>query len=79
MFFWYPSMMLAFEASSVISARLTKIALGGSDVGNECQLMIMEKIGACLEAGSIVANGGNAGDIIANYRKHVAANAARLG
>ena len=79
MFFWYPSMMLAFEATNVINARLAKIACGGSDVGGECRLMVMEKVGACFEAGSILAAGGNAADIVANYRKHVAANAARLG
>ena len=40
--------------------------------------MVSEKIDAALEAGSMLVNGRKPADVIDFYRKHVAANAARL-
>jgi hypothetical protein len=77
-FSWYSTVMLAFEAGAVVNARLAKIAMGGTGASSECQLMVMEKIGACLETGSILASGGSTEHVIDNYRRHVAANASRL-
>ena len=67
--------MLDLEAGSVISSRLAKMVMG--DV-SENQLMVSEKVGAALEACSILAGGGDASKVIECYRKHVAANADRL-
>jgi hypothetical protein len=81
MFFypWYPAMMLAFEAGSVIDMHLWKIARGGGAGAAESHLMISEKIDALFEAGSVLVGGGSSAQIIEMYRRHVAANAARLG
>ena len=77
-FSWYSAVMLAFEAGEVVNARLAKIAMGGAGAASECQLMVIEKIGACQEAGSILVSGGSPEHVIDNYRKQVAANASRL-
>jgi hypothetical protein len=81
MFFypWYPAMMLALEAGSVIDMRLWKIARGGDAGAVESHLMVKEKIDALFEAGTVLVGGGSFAQIIEMYRKHVAANAARLG
>ena len=78
LFPWYHAMMLAFEAGEVIDLRLWKIAHGGAEGAAESDLMIREKIDALLEAGILLATGGNVAQVIAMYRKHVAANALRL-
>jgi hypothetical protein len=80
MFFypWYPVMMLAFEASSVIDLRLWKLARGGAEGSAEAGLMVEEKLNALFEAGSVLARGGDSAHVIDLYRKHVAANALRL-
>ena len=75
---WYPAVMLAFESSNVIDLRLCKIAHGGSDAAAESHLMVKEKIDALIEAGTVLIEGGNSAAVIDMYRKHVAANAARL-
>ena len=49
---WYPAVMLAFEAGSVIDMRLRKIARGGEQGASESRLMVMEKVDALFEAGS---------------------------
>ena len=75
---WYPAMMLAVEANNVIDIRLKRIATGGVDAATEVHLMVSEKIGAALEAGSMLMRGESSSEIINFYRKHVAANAQRL-
>jgi hypothetical protein len=40
--------------------------------------MVSEKVDAALEAGSMLASGSRPAEVIDFYRKHVAANAARL-
>jgi hypothetical protein len=76
---WYPAMMLALEAGSVIDMRLWKIARGGHEGAAESHLMVKEKIDALFEAGTVLVGGGSSAQIIEMYRRHVAANAARLG
>lgn len=80
MFFypWYPAMMLAVEANSVIDIRVRKIASGGVNAAIEAQLMISEKLDALAEASLILMRGGSTVHVIDNYRKIVAANAMQL-
>lgn len=76
--FWYPGIMLAFEANAVINQRLWKMCLGGTDGAFESCLMITEKIAAGFEVASILARGGTCSHVIDHYRNEVAANALRL-
>ena len=80
MFFypWYPALMLAVECNNVIDIRLRKIASGQVSAADETCLMVSEKASAALEAASLLANGAKSADVIDLYRKHVAANVARL-
>ena len=80
MFFypWYPALMLAVESNNVIDIRLRSIATGKVNAKEETRLMVSEKIDADLEAGSMLVNGRRPAEVIDLYRKHVAANAARL-
>ena len=80
MFFypWYPALMLAVEFNNVIDIRLRSIATGKVNAKEETRLMVSEKIDAALEAGSMLVNGRRPAEVIDLYRKHVAANAARL-
>ncbi len=70
--------MLAIEAQTVISARLTQFALG-QGTGAETNLMVSEKILALAEAVFTVAAGGSVHEVVRGYRKHVRANMRRLG
>lgn len=80
MFFfpWYPALMLAFECNNVIDMRLWKIASGNVNAAEETRLMVSEKIEAALEVSSMLIKGQKIEDVIDFYRKHVAANVARL-
>ena len=80
MFFypWYPALMLAVESNNVIDIRLRSIATGKVNAKEETRLMVSEKIDAALEGGSMLVNGRRPAEVIDLYRKHVAANAARL-
>ena len=80
MFFypWYPALMLAVESNNVIDIRLRSIATGKVNAEEETRLMVSEKIDAALEAGSMFVNGRRPAEVIDLYRKHVAANEARL-
>jgi hypothetical protein len=62
--------MLAIEAQTVISARLTQFALG-QGTGAETNLMVSEKILALAEAVFTVAAGGSVHEVVRGYRKHV--------
>ena len=75
---WYPAMIAAVEANNVIARRLRRIATGGVDAATETCLMFSEKVGAAVEAGSMLMRGESSAEIINFYRKHVAANAHRL-
>ena len=80
MFFypWYPALMLAVESNNVIDIRLRSIATGKVNAKEETRLMVSEKVDAALEAGAMLMNGSRPAEVIDFYRKHVAANAARL-
>ena len=80
MFFypWYPALMLAVESNNVMDIRLRSIATGKVNANEEARLMISEKVDAAFEASLMVVSGRKPADVIDFYRKHVAANAARL-
>jgi hypothetical protein len=78
MFPWYSSAMLVMESNRVIGLRLTKLTRGGSEAGDEANLMINEKIAAAFEAVETLLMGGNLSIVADRYREHVTANAARL-
>jgi hypothetical protein len=78
MFPWYSSAMLILESSSVVGLRLTKLTRGGSEAGDEANLMITEKIAAGFEAVETLLTGGGLSIVIERYREHVTANATRL-
>jgi len=77
MLFLYPMLTLMIDAVNVVNMRLRLIAAGKS-TSDEIFLMVNEKVGALEEARAILLRGGDANQIIDNYRKIVAANAARL-
>ena len=70
-------MALVIDAMQVIEMRVRLIA-GGKGTPEEMFLMVNEKIDALTQASTILARGGNSGQIIDNYRKIVAANVERL-
>ena len=77
MLFLYPMLTLMIDALNVIDMRLRLIAAGKS-TPDEMFLMVNEKVDALEETRAIFMRGGDANQIIDNYRKIVAANAARL-
>lgn len=68
---------LMIDAVNVANMRLRLIA-AGKRTSDEIFLMVNEKVGALEETRAILLRGGDANQIIDNYRKIVAANAARL-
>jgi hypothetical protein len=78
MFPWYSSAMLILESSRVVGLRLTKLTRGGSEAGDEANLMVAEKIAAAFEAVETLLTGGGLAIVIDRYREHVTANATRL-
>jgi hypothetical protein len=58
---------------------LWKLAQGGHEAVTESHLMVKEKLDALFEAGSVLVDSGNSAAVIDMYRKHIAANARRLG
>jgi hypothetical protein len=78
MFPWYSSAMLILESSSVVGLRLTKLTRGGSEAGDEANLIVTEKIAAAFEAVETLLAGGGLSIVIDRYREHVTANATRL-
>jgi hypothetical protein len=77
MLVWYSAMMLAWEAAKVVETRLQMLARGACTT-DEMLLMLSEKVKAMEEAKAIVTSGGHPELVIDNYRRIVAANAARL-
>ena len=78
MFPWYSSAMSVMESTSVIGLRLTKLTRGGSEAGDEANLMVTDKIAATFEAVEPLLMGGNLSVVIHRYCEHVTANATRL-
>ena len=75
---WYCATLLAFEAHDVMRLRMMRLAGGGIDAFWEVHLMIIEKLGAAVEALSSLMFGGTPMSVIERYRERVAANAFRL-
>jgi hypothetical protein len=73
-----PLMLLAAEASGVISLRMMKLMLGGRSARREANVMVSEKIKAAIEATASLASGASGDEIVHRYRQHVAKNAKRL-
>jgi hypothetical protein len=69
--------LLAMEAQTVISLRLTQAALGRGSAA-ENHLMVTEKVLAFAEAATTLATGGSPGKVLRGYRKRVRANVRRL-
>ena len=55
---WLDAWSLAFEASSVIALRVTKIAAGGAAAEAESRLMVSEKIESSLALQAKALSGG---------------------
>ena len=72
-------MLLAVEANDVIALRMMKLMRGGRSARREAELMVSEKIRAALEATAGLMAGASGDEIVRRYRRHVAANAKRLG
>ena len=74
-----PLMLLAAEANTVIALRMMKLMRGGRNARREAKLMVSEKIRAAFEATASLMAGDSGDEIVHRYRRHVAANAKRLG
>jgi hypothetical protein len=74
-----PLMMLALEANGVVALRTMKLMRGGKRARREAERMVSEKIAAAMEATASLMAGASGDDIVDRYRRHVAANAKRLG
>jgi hypothetical protein len=72
-------MLLAAEANYVVALRMMKLMRGGKSARREAELMVSEKIHAAFEASTSLMAGASSDKIINRYRRHVAANAKRLG
>jgi hypothetical protein len=72
-------MLLAVEANGVIALRMMKLMRGGRSARREAELMVSEKIHAAFEATASLMAGASGDEIVRRYRRHVAANAKRLG
>jgi hypothetical protein len=77
MLFWYSGMLLALDAVKVIERRMQLMA-HGKCTWDELTLMFAEKLDAVADAKAILVGGGDPSLVIDNYRRIVAANAARL-
>jgi len=75
----HPLILLAAEANGVIALRMMKLMRGGRSARREAELMVSEKIRAAFEATASLMAGASGDDIVHRYRRHVAANAKRLG
>jgi hypothetical protein len=72
-------MLLAVEANRVIALRMMKLMRGGGRARREAELMVSEKFHAAFEATASLVTGASGDEIVHRYRRHVAANAKRLG
>lgn len=78
LFPFHSTMMLGFESGNVIGLRMLRLTRGGSDALDEMHRMIEEKVYAAVESAASLMAGASADSVVARYRQHVAANAARL-
>jgi hypothetical protein len=72
-------MLLAVEANGVVALRMMKLMRGGISARREAELMVSEKIRAAFEVTAGLMAGASGDEIVNRYRRHVAANAKRLG
>ncbi len=72
-------MLLAVEANGVVALRMMKLMRGGISARREAELMVSEKIRAAFEVTACLMAGASGDEIVNRYRRHVAANAKRLG
>jgi hypothetical protein len=72
------TMLLGFEAQSVIGLRLRKLADGGPAALTETHRMMTEKTAALAEAAATFGAGGTVSNVVRRLRTHVQANEARL-
>jgi len=72
-------MLLAVEANGVIALRMMKLMRGGRSARREAKLTVSEKIHAAFEATASLMAGASGDEVVHRYRRHVAANAKRLG
>ena len=72
-------MLLAVEANGVIALRIMKLMRGGRRARREAELMVSEMIHAAFEAAASLMAGASGDEIVHRYRRHVVANAKRLG
>ena len=72
-------MLLAVEANGVIALRMMKLMRGGVSARREAKLMVSEKVRAAFEATARLMAGASGDEIVDRYRRHIAANAKRLG
>ncbi|HZV03719.1 MAG TPA: hypothetical protein VE999_01390 [Gemmataceae bacterium] len=72
-------MLLAVEANGVVALRMMKLMRGGISARREAELMVSEKIRAAFEVAACLMAGASGDEIVNRYRRHVAANAKRLG
>ena len=83
---WIDAVQFSFEAQSVITMRLMKIATGGQDGAAECTRMVLEKIDAVTAAhtaGALALAGGKSIEAatklaMAPVKRRVRANHLRL-
>ena len=78
LFPWQSIALLALESNCVVALRLMRLTCGGNLALNEANLMLSEKVDACVEAGSTLMCGGTMVAVVARYRQYVAANSKRL-
>ena len=76
--FAFTSAQLCLEAQEVMSLRLTKLALGGTESHTEARLMVSEKGFALAEALITLSTGGSIQKVVRRYRGHVRSNKRRL-
>ena len=74
----WQTLLLSFEAQSVISLRIRKLADGGPAAVTETHRMVTEKAAAVAEAAVTLGAGGTISSVVRRLRAHVQANEVRL-
>ena len=74
----WQTLLLSFEAQSVISLRIRKLADGGPAAVTETHRMVTEKAAAVAEAAVTLGAGGTIFSVVRRLRAHVQANEVRL-
>ena len=72
------TLLLGFEAQSVIGLRIRTLAVGGPAAVTETHRMVTEKAAAFAEAAATIGAGGTVSSVVRRLRAHVQANEVRL-